>query len=291
MIPKGYDRFSSGRENAMRKLTVKNFSVIKEAELEFGKITVLIGPQASGKSLLCTLAYFLSREIIMIAEGRIKTGGPGSEFFAFEKSVKKEFEAWFPRSSWGNQHWAIAFRSVGYEVTASGGGNPTEEISFSFCKEFHTVYAKSQTYTFPDSEYWPAYLLRGLAGQGVWDKTTYIPSERAYFVDTSKGYKLLASDPEPLRNPAPRPCFIGQFAEQIHMGRFDGSLGLGTYGDGVGGRDWKDNGRELQRDLSFVVNNEPVFKTLGGSQYATYSFIFWDARNLLPLFNASLEIG
>jgi len=25
----------------MRKLTVKNFSVIKEAELEFGKITVL----------------------------------------------------------------------------------------------------------------------------------------------------------------------------------------------------------------------------------------------------------
>jgi len=182
----------------MRKLTVKNFSVIKEAELEFGKITVLIGPQASGKSLLCTLAYFLSREIIMIAEGRIKTGGPGSEFFAFEKSVKKEFEAWFPRSSWGNQHWAIAFRSVGYEVTASGGGNPTEEISFSFCKEFHTVYAKSQTYTFPDSEYWPAYLLRGLAGQGVWDKTTYIPSERAYFVDTSKGYKLLASDPEPL---------------------------------------------------------------------------------------------
>jgi len=35
----------------MRKLTVKNFSVIKEAELEFGKITVLIGPQSSGKSL------------------------------------------------------------------------------------------------------------------------------------------------------------------------------------------------------------------------------------------------
>ena len=34
----------------MRKLTVKNFSVIKEAKLEFGKITVLIGPQSSGKS-------------------------------------------------------------------------------------------------------------------------------------------------------------------------------------------------------------------------------------------------
>jgi predicted ATPase len=45
----------------MRKLTVKNFSVIKDAELEFGKITVLIGPQSSGKSLLCKLAYFFGQ--------------------------------------------------------------------------------------------------------------------------------------------------------------------------------------------------------------------------------------
>ena len=42
----------------MRKLTVKNFSVIKEAELEFGKITVLIGPQSSGKSLLVQTGVF-----------------------------------------------------------------------------------------------------------------------------------------------------------------------------------------------------------------------------------------
>jgi predicted ATPase len=46
------------QQRPVRKLTVNNFSVIKHAELEFGKITVLIGPQASGKSLLCKLAYF-----------------------------------------------------------------------------------------------------------------------------------------------------------------------------------------------------------------------------------------
>jgi len=44
----------------VRKLTVKNFSVIKEAELEFGKITVLIGPQSSGKA--CSASWpILSR--------------------------------------------------------------------------------------------------------------------------------------------------------------------------------------------------------------------------------------
>lgn len=179
----------------MRKLTVRNFSVIKEAELEFGKITVLIGPQASGKSLLCKLAYFLSRESIMIAEGRISAG---SDFSAFEKAVKKEFEEWFPRSGWGKQSWTISFESESYKVTAFWGGNPTEELSVSFCEEFRTVYSESQTYTYPDSQFWPAYRLRGLAGQGVWDRTTYIPSERTYFVDTSKDYKPLVSDPEPI---------------------------------------------------------------------------------------------
>jgi hypothetical protein len=181
-----------------RTLTVKNFSVIKEAKLEFGKITVLIGPQASGKSLLCKLAYFLGRELIMNADGRIRTGGPGSDYLAYEKSVKKDFEEWFPRGGWGNQDWSISFHSQEYEVTLASGKSPADEISVAFSKAFHAAYSKSLTYTYPNSEYFPAYLLRGLAGQGVWDRTTYIPSERTYFVDTSKDYKALVSDPEPL---------------------------------------------------------------------------------------------
>jgi hypothetical protein len=179
----------------MRKLTVKNFSVIKEAELEFGKITVLIGPQSSGKSLLCKLAYFLSREILEIAIGRTQNH---FDFSMFEEDVRKKFAEWFPRSGWGNQLWTISLQSDRYEVTASGVSTPTEEISFSFCEEFRAVYAKSQTYAFPDNQYWPAYLLRDLAGQGVWDRSTYVPSERSYFVDTNKDYRPLVSDPEPI---------------------------------------------------------------------------------------------
>ena len=64
----------------MRKLTVKNFSVIKDATLEFGKITVLIGPQASGKSLLCKLTYFLGGEIIAIAVESLLNKNSWDEF-------------------------------------------------------------------------------------------------------------------------------------------------------------------------------------------------------------------
>src|ERR1700723_3246332 len=102
----------------MRKLTVKNFSVIKEAELEFGKITVLIGPQSSGKSLLCKLAYFLGREAINIAVGRVVQRFEYG-YVDFESAVRQEFSRWFPRNGWGNGNWSIVFSSNAYEATVS----------------------------------------------------------------------------------------------------------------------------------------------------------------------------
>ncbi len=35
----------------MKKLTLRNIGQIKEANLAFGDLTVLVGPQASGKSI------------------------------------------------------------------------------------------------------------------------------------------------------------------------------------------------------------------------------------------------
>ena len=40
------------------KLYIKNFAGIKEAEIELNKINILIGPQATGKSVIAKLAYF-----------------------------------------------------------------------------------------------------------------------------------------------------------------------------------------------------------------------------------------
>ena len=45
---------NGNQKRPVRTLEVENFSVIKRARLEFGRITILIGPQASGKSLLCS---------------------------------------------------------------------------------------------------------------------------------------------------------------------------------------------------------------------------------------------
>ncbi len=177
----------------MRKLTVKNFSVIKDAELEFGKITVLIGPQSSGKSLLCKLAYFFGTEVIGIALSPEKS----RDFAAFEDEVKREFAKWFPRSGWGSSDWAISFCSEGYEINISTDGTPDAKLTLSFGSEFRSLYASYLASQFPDT-FKAALDLRDLSGRGAWDRFTYIPSERTYFVDTGKGYRSLASDPNPL---------------------------------------------------------------------------------------------
>src|SRR5208283_3120148 len=97
----------------MRKLTVKNFSVIKDAELEFGKITVLIGPQASGKSLLCKLAYFLDYEISRLAVDAILGG---QEWLQFSSTLGKRFTEWFPPEGWGLEQGLIGFASGQYTI-------------------------------------------------------------------------------------------------------------------------------------------------------------------------------
>ena len=46
----------------MRKLKVESFGPILRAEVDFGDLTVLVGPQASGKSLFLQLYKLLSDE-------------------------------------------------------------------------------------------------------------------------------------------------------------------------------------------------------------------------------------
>jgi hypothetical protein len=188
----------------MRKLTVKNFSVIKEAELEFGKITVLIGPQSSGKSLLCKLAYFLGREAITIAINRV---AKGFEYADFESAVMQEFVRWFPRGGWGNEPWTITLSSHEFEVEVSMASDSEPVLRFS--EVFKVAYDARLRVTFEEQrkrgiliaqalESLAATVFMKLAGRGVWDTSIYIPTERSYFVDTTKGYRVLGTEAEPV---------------------------------------------------------------------------------------------
>jgi hypothetical protein len=91
---------NGNEKRPVRKLTVKNFSVIKEAELEFGKITVLIGPQSSGKSLLCKLVFFFEQRISELVLWGARNQ---SSLYQTEEQIIQSFLAYFPEDIAGKQ--------------------------------------------------------------------------------------------------------------------------------------------------------------------------------------------
>ena len=185
----------------MRKLTVKNFSVIKEAELEFGKITVLIGPQASGKSLLCKLAYFLGAEIPGIAIESLLDKNSWDEFL---ETVSREFRSRFLTSEtdWLIGHTEVSFASYEYVVQLRGTGTLlTSRVEFSFGANFKNLY--NALALNPSKQLPNVGLSRGELRQNLFveiglllnrkrtESTTYIPSGRSLFSDTGTSIAAL----------------------------------------------------------------------------------------------------
>jgi len=177
----------------MRKLTVKNFSVIKDAELEFGKITVLIGPQSSGKSLLCKLAYFLGGEIPGIAVDSLLDRNSWNEFL---QTVIREFQKRFliGETGWLIDRTEVSFTSHEYEIQLRGAGTLlTPGIEFSFNGHFKNLYsalAAKPSMQLPKVQASRSELRQDLfrevsllLNRKCTQSSTYIPSGRSLFSD------------------------------------------------------------------------------------------------------------
>lgn len=83
----------------MAVLTVKNFSCVNQANIKLAKITVLIGPQASGKSVLSKLVYFFYE----ILEHQYRELEEGDSLEEYRATIAEKFKKWFPPSAWGNR--------------------------------------------------------------------------------------------------------------------------------------------------------------------------------------------
>jgi hypothetical protein len=190
---------NGSKQRPVRTLTVKNFSVIKEAKLEFGKITVLIGPQASGKSLLCKLAYFLGSEVIGIAvESLLERYGWGE----FLETATRELNDRFSTSGWLRTTSSARFTSRDYAAEAIGVGDilqPKLEIRFSAIVEdlyrkildnpSKRTSARGGSRTDLRNDLWIELSL--LLDRSHTEENLYIPSGRGLFTDPSKAIAAL----------------------------------------------------------------------------------------------------
>jgi len=173
----------------MRKLTVKNFSVIKEAELEFGKITVLIGPQASGKSLLCKLALFFSQ---VVPEIDYSTLVFDRSIDAFRIMLSHEFSERFPKDTWSGQAFQIAYTSIQFDITVeakSVNAQPSFEFNVGFPERYGKPLLSSSVPTERTSAIEPRRIEeRILDGPLRQEHSVYIPTGRAFFSTPNRGF-------------------------------------------------------------------------------------------------------
>lgn len=123
----------------MRRLVIKDFSCIANAELNFSRVTVLIGPQASGKSILCKLSYFF----IDILQQQSNYISDHENLDSFTKQLKVRFCEWFPPSAWGDKKFNIEFFAGLYSVQLSRKtykGKVSDDFRVKYSSEFEQQY-------------------------------------------------------------------------------------------------------------------------------------------------------
>src|SRR5690606_14308488 len=80
--------------------------------LTLGDITILIGPQATGKSVLSKLIYFFVQQV----QDQHHKVRQEATFSKFTDALRATFVDWFPISAWGDKTFVIEFAMGEYKL-------------------------------------------------------------------------------------------------------------------------------------------------------------------------------
>ena len=123
----------------MHRLLVRGFLGIKQAEITLEGLTVLIGAQASGKSVLARLVYFFNE---YFADFNITAISNNEHKKTYDKKKKDEFYKIFPQYSWERSEFYIEYSIHEHIVRVYSKENSSIidiETSASVAKHFRTL--------------------------------------------------------------------------------------------------------------------------------------------------------
>jgi hypothetical protein len=89
----------------MERIEIKDFVGIKDITLDVKPINILIGPQASGKSVVAKLLFYFKSFISEI----INAAERSKHKRELDQDFKSRFYEYFPSSSWGNANFKICY--------------------------------------------------------------------------------------------------------------------------------------------------------------------------------------
>lgn len=187
----------------MKTLTVTDFSCIQKAHLEIEQLTLIIGPQASGKSVLCKLTYFL----IECAQLEHTSILRKDSFERFTSDLKSRFVEWFPIAAWGDKRFKIQFEAGDYCIELARktyGGKVSDDFRVKFSRAFQDQYelllndvqkvvqkAGGSAMRHPIEFDWElretiAKSLKSLMGKDCVSNQAFVPAGRSFFTSIGK---------------------------------------------------------------------------------------------------------
>lgn len=197
-------------------IKIRNFLVVKKADVEIKRINLIIGPQANGKSLIAKLVYFFQSISTEFIDG-IKSNKSKREL---DKKILKEFELRFPKYSWEGTSFTLDYSNNGIDVSILGvkgaRGKTILSILYSEClsKLFNSkkkVYQKklieyreqekaSSRHMNVERRVLMEYVIEPMKSQDAssfFSDSAFIPASRSFFANLQKNiFTFLASNLE-----------------------------------------------------------------------------------------------
>jgi hypothetical protein len=136
---------------------IENFAGIKELTLPLRSINILIGPQASGKSVTIKLLYFFKNFVNEI----IKTFETDDTRGQFDKKQKEKFITYFPRETWPKGNFKIQYSIDDFILIEVTRSKAVLKLSYSkelidLFKKGKNIYKEEEKKSRPTDESWRA---------------------------------------------------------------------------------------------------------------------------------------
>lgn len=136
----------------MEKLYIENFAGLNNVEFEFNSINIIIGPQASGKSVVVKLVYFFKS----IYDELIKSIENEENKRELDKKNKDKFINFFPKESWNSGDFKIIYTNNSTQIYIKNINNKfifdySDDISLFFKQgkkelaSFKSLFMKEKT--------------------------------------------------------------------------------------------------------------------------------------------------
>ncbi len=193
----------------MEKLTLKNFLNINSIELDLAKINIVIGTQASGKSIIAKLIYFFQNFFVEYRISILKSQNEGE----FYQTIIKRFQEIFPDYTWNSQEFEIGYKINDYYINIYTKPVPENKykiflkysdylvkIRETLISEFRQNISEENNIKSPREyleEIFSKHILRG-QDMSTLDFPTFIPAGRSFFAFLQNNIFSLLSNNIPI---------------------------------------------------------------------------------------------